>query len=180
MVTFDHYYMLVAVTVRERANCKGRKVGAIIVKDNRIIGTGYNGTPEGMTNCEDGGCVRCDQYHDSGELYDKCICVHAEQNAIVAAARFGHSIQGSIIYTTLQPCFSCLKELLQAKVETVYYLEEINKAVPESERERNFFEQYDILSKQFNPPPIKIDAAKLKDGAERILQYIKQLSDKKI
>src|SRR5262245_28880617 len=127
MADLNEYYMLVALSVRERANCKGRKVGAIFVKDNRIIGTGYNGTPEGMKNCEDGGCVRCDKYRSSGDLYDKCICVHAEQNAIVTAARFGHGIQNSVIYTTLQPCFSCTKELLQAKVKTVYYLEELQK-----------------------------------------------------
>ena len=87
--------------------------------DNRIISTGYNGTPENMVNCLDGGCYRCanrDKSYKSGEAYDLCICVHAEQNAILAAARFGISTAGSTMYTTMRPCFGCAKEMLQAQV----------------------------------------------------------------
>lgn len=123
------YFMNIALAVRLRANCKGNRVGAIIVLDNRIISTGYNGTPENMTNCLDGGCYRCanrDKSYKSGEAYDLCICVHAEQNAILAAARFGISTSGSTMYTTMRPCFGCAKELLQAQVRTVYYLHEWN------------------------------------------------------
>src|SRR5262245_26488882 len=107
MGEFNDYYMLIAVAVREHSTCKGRHVGAVIVKNNRIVSTGYNGTPEGMKNCSKGGCARCnnpDRY-PPGTLYDKCICVHAEQNAIITAARFGYGIEGATIYTTLQPCF---------------------------------------------------------------------------
>ena len=116
--------MGIAMAVRSRANCTGRRVGAVIVRDRRILSTGYNGTPSKMTNCEDGGCHRCarpDEYA-SGEHYDVCICVHAEQNALLAAARFGVAIEGCTLYTTLQPCFGCLKELLQANVREVCYL----------------------------------------------------------
>ena len=121
------YFMNIAMAVRLRANCKGNRVGAIIVLDNRIISTGYNGTPENMTNCLDGGCYRCanrDRSYKSGEAYDLCICVHAEQNAILAAARFGISTSGSTMYTTMRPCFGCAKEMLQAQVRSVYYLHE--------------------------------------------------------
>src|SRR5207248_1998607 len=88
------------------------------------VAIGYNGTPTKMRNCEEGGCHRCaspDAY-PSGEGYDLCICVHAEQNALLAAARFGVAIEGCTLYSTLQPCFGCLKELLQANVREVCYL----------------------------------------------------------
>jgi dCMP deaminase len=117
--------MGIALSVRARANCTGRRVGAIIVRDRRIVSTGYNGTPSGMANCADGGCHRCahpDAY-PPGEGYDVCICVHAEQNALLAAARFGVAIEGCTIYSTLQPCFGCLKELLQASVSEVCFLQ---------------------------------------------------------
>ena len=86
----DQYYMNIAIAVREKANCLGRKVGAVIVRQNRIISTGYNGTPEGMTNCLDGGCVRCKdkEAYSASVGYDVCICVNAEQNALITAARF--------------------------------------------------------------------------------------------
>lgn len=120
----DEYFMRIAMTVRLRADCTGSRVGALIVKDRRIVSTGYNGTPEGMPNCSEGGCERCanrDQY-PSGVGYDLCICVHAEQNAILAAARFGIAVEGGTLYTTMKPCFGCAKEMLQARIETVYYL----------------------------------------------------------
>jgi len=96
----------------------------VIVKDRHIVSTGYNGTPSNMPNCSEGGCHRCahrDQYA-SGTGYDLCICVHAEQNALLAAARFGIAVEGSTVYTTMRPCFGCTKELLQARVDAVYYL----------------------------------------------------------
>jgi dCMP deaminase len=124
IVTRDEYYMGIAMAVRVKANCLGRRVGAIIVRENRIISTGYNGTPEGMANCLDGGCVRCKnkEAYASSVGYDVCICVHAEQNALITAARFGNSIEGAIVYSTLRPCFDCTKAMLQAKVNTIYYI----------------------------------------------------------
>ncbi|MBA2244972.1 MAG: CMP deaminase, partial [Gemmatimonadetes bacterium] len=86
--------MGIAQAVRKRANCRGRSVGSLIVVDDRIVSTGYNGTPEGMVNCLEGGCERCAnrERFQSGTAYDLCICVHAEQNALLAAARFGISV----------------------------------------------------------------------------------------
>ena len=141
----DEYYMNIAMAVRKKANCMGRKVGAIIVKENRIISTGYNGTPEGMTNCTDGGCVRCrdrDVYKASTG-YDVCICVHAEQNAIIAAARFGNAIEDSVIYTTLRQCFDCTKAALQAKVKAIYYRHDWQHPLTELR------EQYTLLQSAF-------------------------------
>lgn len=118
------YFMGIAIAVRSRANCLGTRVGAIVVLDRRIVSTGYNGTPENMPNCLDGGCVRCAdrERFESGTAYDLCICVHAEQNALLAAARFGIAVQGGTVYSTTQPCFGCLKEMLQAGIVGVYYL----------------------------------------------------------
>src|ERR1700687_6007234 len=91
MLDRDRCYMNIAIAVRKKANCLGRRVGAIIVKENRIISTGYNGTPEDVKNCLEGGCVRCRnrETFKPSVGYDVCICVHAEQNALIAAARFG-------------------------------------------------------------------------------------------
>lgn len=118
------YFMGIALAVRRRADCTGNRVGAVIVKDRHIVSTGYNGTPSNMPNCSEGGCHRCahrEQY-PSGTGYDLCICVHAEQNALLAAARFGIAVEGSTLYTTMRPCFGCTKELLQARVDAVYFL----------------------------------------------------------
>src|SRR5260370_31233639 len=125
-LTNDEYYMSIAMTVRKKANCLGRKVGAVLVRENRIISTGYNGTPEGMKNCSEGGCVRCfnRETWEKSVGYDVCICVHAEQNALITAARFGIPIAGAMAYSTIRPCFDCTKSLFQAKVRGIYYLHE--------------------------------------------------------
>lgn len=119
----DDYYMALAFTAARRANCRGRRVGAVLVKEDRVIATGYNGTPEGLTNCLDGGCVRCsdrDRF-EAGTHYDLCICVHAEANALLTAGRYGASTDATTVYTTDQPCFACSKQLIQAGVAKVYY-----------------------------------------------------------
>ena len=122
----DQYMMGIAEAVKARANCRGSRVGALLVLEGRIVSTGYNGTPSDMTNCDEGGCERCSnpERYASGTAYDICICVHAEQNALLAAARFGIAVEGAILYSTMRPCFGCTKELLQARVRGVIYLEE--------------------------------------------------------
>ena len=130
--TAEQYFMLLAVATRERAACLRRHVGALLVADQRIIATGYNGTPTGFPNCDEGGCHRCahpDDYAE-GRGYDVCICVHAEQNALLQAARLGYSVQSAHCYTTLRPCFGCLKELYQAGVQGVRYLNEWTPSDP--------------------------------------------------
>lgn len=120
----NEYYMGIAIAVRRRANCKGNRVGALVVVGNRIVSTGYNGTPSNMVNCLDGGCDRCNnrERYQSGTGYDLCICVHAEQNVILSAARFGIAVERGEVYTTMQPCFGCAKEMLQVGIDTVYFL----------------------------------------------------------
>ena len=140
----DEYFMGIAMAVRGRANCTGNRVGAVIALENRIISTGYNGTPERVKNCLDGGCDRCAhrEKYPSGTGYDLCICVHAEQNALLAAARFGNEIRGASLYTTMQPCFGCLKELLQAGIDRVVYLHEWTYPDPDVNAQYELLQAY--------------------------------------
>lgn len=118
--TWDEYFMMLAVVVKKRADCIRRQVGAIIVRDLRIISTGYNGTPHKIKNCSEGGCIRCQQ-RDKGEINwyeyeESCICIHAEQNAIIQAAYLGTSTKGATLYSTTNPCSSCAKMLINAGI----------------------------------------------------------------
>lgn len=137
-VARDTYYMDLAVAVEKGADCLGTKVGAVIVLEDRVISTGYNGTPTAFKNCKEGGCVRCqdrawerdgkpelivDKAHKAGQALDRCVCVHAEQNAFITAARFGIAVDGGVLYTTQSPCFSCLKESIQAGITRIVYRE---------------------------------------------------------
>ena len=119
--SWDEYFMRMAGDASMRSNCIRRKVGALIVKQRNIISTGYNGTPIGVRNCFEGGCPRCLSDVEPGQGYDTCICVHAEANAILLAARHGNATEGGVLYTTLRPCFSCLKEALQAGIGEIVY-----------------------------------------------------------
>lgn len=139
------YYMHIALAVRRRANCIGNRVGAVLVRNDRIISTGYNGTPEGTRNCDEGGCERCAnrEKYRTAHGYDVCICVHAEQNALLSAARFGIPVEGAALYSTMRPCFGCTKELLQARISAVYYLHEWRH--PDDE----LWQQYLMLQARF-------------------------------
>jgi len=119
--SWDEYYLGIARAVAARSNCLRRSVGALIVVEKAIIATGYNGTPLGVRNCCDGACPRCRSDAPPGQGYDSCICVHAEQNAIVLAARHGNATNGGTLYSTLRPCFGCAKEAIQAGIREVVF-----------------------------------------------------------
>jgi dCMP deaminase len=156
----EQYFMLLAVATRERANCLRRHVGAVLVADQRIIATGYNGTPTGFPNCDEGGCHRCahpDDYAE-GRGYDVCICVHAEQNAVLQAAKLGYSVQASACYSTLRPCFGCLKELYQAGVTSIRYL---NAWTPSDPVEAG---AYDALLEELAGRGVVVAPLELPDG----------------
>jgi dCMP deaminase len=118
---WDDYFMGIAKAVRARANCTSAPKGAVIVKDKRIISTGYNGTPRGIKNCNEGGCKRCADrtIETSGQKLDECTCCHAEENAIVHAALHGISTKGGTLYTTFTPCLTCAKMIINAGIERV-------------------------------------------------------------
>jgi len=121
---WDEYFMGIARVVALRSNCIKRKVAAILVKDRRIVSTGYNGTPSGVKNCNEGGCPRCSGMTASGEGLDKCLCNHAEENAIVQAAYHGVHLTGSTLYSTFAPCLLCAKMIINSGISGVVYNED--------------------------------------------------------
>lgn len=114
--SWDDYFITIAHQVARRSTCVRRQVGAVLVKDKRILSTGYNGTARGLAHCEDVGCLREQQGIESGQRHELCRGIHAEQNAIIQAALHGVAIQGSSLYSTHQPCVQCAKMLLNAGV----------------------------------------------------------------
>ena len=121
---WDEYFMSIAKVVSTRSNCMKRKVAAIIVKDRRVISTGYNGTPRGARNCNEGGCPRCNGMAASGTALDECLCSHGEENAITQAAYHGISLKGSTLYTTFAPCLQCTKLIINSGIVEVVYNQE--------------------------------------------------------
>lgn len=121
--TWDEYFMAIVDDVATRSTCCRRKVGAILVKDKRVIATGYNGGPTGLAHCLDIGCLRQKLGIPSGQQHELCRGVHAEQNAIIQAARYGVHTDGSILYCTTQPCAQCTKMLLNAGVTEIVFRE---------------------------------------------------------
>lgn len=120
---WDHYFMEIAQVVARRSNCSRRQVAAVIVKDHRIISTGYNGTPRGIKNCFEGGCPRCNSDTPSGSRLDECICSHGEENAIVQAAYHGIAVKDATLYTTFSPCLLCAKMIINSGIIEVVYQE---------------------------------------------------------
>ncbi len=116
--------MSIAKGVAARGNCSRRQVAAVVVRDQRIVSTGYNGTPRGVKNCCEGGCARCAGNAPSGTALDDCICCHAEENAITQAAYHGIALRGGTIYSTLSPCLMCAKMIINAGIQEVVYEKE--------------------------------------------------------
>jgi dCMP deaminase len=115
--------MTIAEMVAKRSTCLRRHVGAVLVKDKRILATGYNGAPAGLKHCEEVGCIRQNASIPSGERHELCRGLHAEQNAIIQAAYHGISISGSTLYCTNKPCVICSKMLINAGIEKIFYKE---------------------------------------------------------
>jgi dCMP deaminase len=121
--SWDKYFMDIAALVSRRSTCMRRAVGVVVIKDKRILSTGYNGAPSGLKHCEEVGCWREKLGVPSGERAELCRGLHAEQNAIIQAAYHGVQIKGSTLYATNQPCSICVKMLINAGVEKIVYLE---------------------------------------------------------
>lgn len=124
--TWHEYFMLIAKLVRVRSTCNSRKIGAVIVRGNRILATGYNGSVHGAPHCSDQGpdfCLRRAMGAHDAEKYNYCLSSHAEVNAINQAARFGISLEGATLYCTLEPCNWCFKQLIQVGIREIYFEE---------------------------------------------------------
>ena len=142
----DEYFMEMARLVSTRSTCLRRKVGAVIVKDKRVLSTGYNGSPRGTRHCEELGCIRVQMNVPSGTRHELCRGVHAEQTAVTQAAYFGVSVAGATIYTTTFPCSMCSKILINAGIkEIVYdegYVDDLSKSL---------LNETDIIVREFHP-----------------------------
>ncbi len=119
--SWDEYFMSIARVVATRSNCVKRKVGCVVALDRRIISTGYNGTPRGTRNCNEGGCPRCNSFAESATGLGECLCSHGEENAITQAAYHGVSVRGGALFTTFCPCLICTKMIINADIAEVAY-----------------------------------------------------------
>lgn len=121
-LSWDQYFMSSAMLASKRSTCIRRQVGAVIAKDNQILATGYNGAPRGLVHCNAVGCLREKLKVSSGSMHELCRGVHAEQNAIVLAAKKGISVEGASIYTTEKPCCICVKLIINAGIREIFFV----------------------------------------------------------
>ncbi|HEY9062599.1 MAG TPA: cytidine/deoxycytidylate deaminase family protein [Pseudobacteroides sp.] len=119
--SWDEYFMDIVDLIKSRSTCIRRQVGALIVKDKRILATGYNGAPTGCKHCSDIGCLRDQLNIPSGQRHELCRAIHAEQNAIVQAANSGVSLSGGTLYVTIQPCVLCAKMAINAGIKKIVF-----------------------------------------------------------
>lgn len=117
--SWDEYFLGITQQVARRSTCLRRQVGAILVRNKRILSTGYNGAPKGIKHCEEAGCIRKELNVPSGERHELCRALHAEMNALLQAATFGVSTEGSTLYATIYPCSLCAKMAVNAGVKRI-------------------------------------------------------------
>jgi dCMP deaminase len=141
---WDEYFMQIAQIVALRSNCMKRKVAAVVVKDRRIISTGYNGTPRGVKNCNEGGCPRCNSLASSGTNLGECLCSHAEENSITQAAYHGISLKDATLYSTYSPCLICTKMIINAGIREVIF----NVEYPLADVARRLLEEAGVTVRQ--------------------------------
>ena len=127
--SWPEYFMAITHMVAKRSTCLRRSVGAILVKDKRILATGYNGAPAGLRHCVEVGCLRDDTSVPSGTRHELCRGLHAEQNVIIQAAYHGIPINGAILYCTNKPCVICSKMIINAGITRIYYEEGYDDAL---------------------------------------------------
>ncbi len=121
--SWEQYFMDIVEIVSRRSTCLRRKVGAILVRDKRILATGYNGAPTGLRHCLERGCLRDELRIPSGERHELCRGLHAEQNAIIQAALHGVSVRGAVLYCTNHPCIICSKMIVNSGITGIVFRE---------------------------------------------------------
>jgi dCMP deaminase len=141
---WDEYFMKMAQVAALRSNCAKRKVAAVIVREKRVISTGYNGTPRGTKNCFEGGCPRCNELAPSGTKLEECLCSHGEENAITQAAYHGVSLARATIYTTFAPCLMCTKMIINSGLHEVVY----NMAYPLNDTSFKLFKEAGVVCRK--------------------------------
>ena len=152
--SWDTYFMNITTLVAQRSTCTRRAVGAIIVKDKRILSTGYNGAPSGIRHCLEVGCLRESLQVPSGERHELCRGIHAEQNAIIQAAYHGVSVKNAMLYCTNQPCAICAKMIINAGIKKIYYQSGYTDALAQEMLTEAGIDliKHDDLSNQGGPP----------------------------
>ncbi|TQS38227.1 hypothetical protein Golomagni_01274 [Golovinomyces magnicellulatus] len=145
---WDQYFMQLASLAAQRSNCMKRRVGCVLVQENRVISTGYNGTPRGMKNCGDGGCPRCNEGQRSGIGLGTCLCIHAEENALLEAGR-ERIREDSILYCDTCPCLTCSIKITQVGISEVVYSQSYSMDKETAE----VFQKAGINLRRFIPPP---------------------------
>ncbi len=120
-ISWDDYFFEFAELASTRTNCLRRKVGAVLVKDKMVISTGYNGPPRGIPHCLKAGCIRKEENIPSGQRHDLCRGLHAEQNAIIQAAKNGVNVSGAHLYCSTKPCSICTKMIINSGITKVFY-----------------------------------------------------------
>ena len=118
--TWQKYFMEMAFLASQRSTCLRRRVGAVLVRDNQILSTGYNGSPKNISHCSETGCLREKLNVPAGEKHELCRGVHAEQNAIIQCSINGSSTKNAVLYCTNQPCSICAKLIINAEIKAVY------------------------------------------------------------
>jgi len=145
--TWDAYFMTLASLASQRSNCMKRRVGCVLVHNARIISTGYNGTPRNLRNCNEGGCVRCNAASGGGSALSTCLCLHAEENALLEAGR-ERIREGAVLYCDTSPCLTCSVKIAQVGVKEVVYSQSYNM----DDASRRVLEEAGVVLRQFSPP----------------------------
>ncbi|KAF9454122.1 hypothetical protein P691DRAFT_848027 [Macrolepiota fuliginosa MF-IS2] len=144
--SWDAYFMTLASLASRRSNCMKRRVGAVLVRDNRILATGYNGTPRGLKNCNEGGCNRCNGTSPSLSSPNECVCLHAEENALLEAGRERVGAN-AVLYCNTCPCLRCTVKIIQTGIKTVVY----NLSYKVDDASASLFQQAGVELRRFDP-----------------------------
>ncbi|KAL2196427.1 cytidine deaminase-like protein [Corynascus similis CBS 632.67] len=145
--SWDSYFMALASLAAQRSNCMKRRVGCVVVRDKRVISTGYNGTPRGLRNCGEGGCGRCNAAQGSGHGLATCLCIHAEENALLEAGR-ERLRDGAVLYCDTCPCLTCSIKIVQVGVGEVVY----SQGYSMDQETAAVFREAGVRLRQFVPP----------------------------
>ncbi|CAG86805.2 DEHA2D04598p [Debaryomyces hansenii CBS767] len=150
--TWDSYFMRLADLAALRSNCMKRRVGCVVVRGNRVMATGYNGTPRNLTNCNEGGCSRCNQGQGSGAALSTCLCLHAEENALLEAGRDritgGQTGENSVLYCNTCPCLTCSIKIVQSGIKEVVYAQSYSMDI----LSHKVMSEANIILRQYSPP----------------------------
>ncbi|KAK3669622.1 Deoxycytidine monophosphate (dCMP) deaminase [Recurvomyces mirabilis] len=145
--TWDQYFMTLASLAARRSNCMRRQVGCVLVREKRVMATGYNGTPRNVTNCNEGGCPRCNGGGGGGSSLSTCLCIHAEENALLEAGRERVG-GGAVLYCNTCPCLTCSIKIVQVGITEVVF----NKSYYMDSEAAKIFKEAGVKLRQFSPP----------------------------